>query len=167
MTTIVTTDIDTPVGPIRVAAPGETVVACCFVDHWDRTVAKVDRRHPGADWTDGESRPAAAIRRYVAGDLSAIDGLDVDTGGTEFQRRVWAALRSIPVGTTWSYTDLARATGSTGATRAVGSANGANPVWLVVPCHRVIRSDGSLGGYGGGLERKSWLLAHEGVTLVG
>lgn len=164
MTTIVTTDIDTPVGPARIAALGDTVVACCFTDHWHRMVTKVAARFPAATWTEGESDPATALRRYVAGQLDALDDLDVDTGGTEFQQHVWAALRQIPTGTTCSYADLALATGSAGATRAVGSANGANPVWLVVPCHRVIRSDGSLGGYGGGLERKAWLLEHEGIT---
>jgi methylated-DNA-[protein]-cysteine S-methyltransferase len=75
-------------------------------------------------------------------------------------------LRTIPVGQTWSYADLATAVSTPTATRAVGSANGANPISLVVPCHRVVRSDGTLGGYGGGLDRKRWLLAHEGVTGI-
>ena len=164
-TTITTTDIDTPVGPIRIAARGETVVACAFVDRFDGLDEQVDRRHPDANWVEGDSGPARALRRYVAGDLTALDGLEVETAGTPFQQRVWAALRTIPTGTTWSYTDLAAATGSVGATRAVGSANGANPVSVVIPCHRVIRADGTLGGYGGGLDRKVWLLGHEGVLL--
>ena len=83
--------------------------------------------------------------------------------GTEFQREVWAALRTIPPGRTLSYGDLAKKIGRPTAVRAVGAANGANPVSLVVPCHRVIAADGTLGGYGWGLERKRWLLAHEGA----
>ncbi len=104
---------------------------------------------------------AGAIAGYFAGDLRAIDGLEVDPQGTPFQQRVWAALRTIPVGTTWSYAQLARAVGQPTAMRAVGAANGRNPIAVVVPCHRVIASDGTLGGYGGGLEMKRWLLQHE------
>jgi len=104
---------------------------------------------------------AGAITDYFSGDLRAIDRVEVDPRGTPFQKRVWAALRTIPVGTTWSYAELARAVGRPTATRAVGAANGRNPTALVVPCHRVIASDGTLGGYGGGLEMKRWLLRHE------
>ena len=86
------------------------------------------------------------------------------SSGSSFQRRVWTALRSIPAGSTLSYSDLARRVGAETAVRAVGAANGANPVALVVPCHRVIGANGTLVGYGGGLPRKRWLLAHEGVT---
>lgn len=164
--TIVTTDVDTPAGPVRVAVRGERVVVCCFVDHWERLAPKVRRRFPDATWTEGASGAADRLAAYVAGDLGALDDLEVDSGGTDFQQRVWAALRSIPTGETWSYRELAEAAGAGGGMRAVGQANGANPVWLVVPCHRVIRSDGSIGGYGGGVDRKAWLLEHEGVTGV-
>jgi methylated-DNA-[protein]-cysteine S-methyltransferase len=110
------------------------------------------------------ARPVSrAIRRYFAGDLTAIDAIPVQTAGTTFQRRVWRELRTIPCGTTVSYTHLATRIGRPDAARAVGSANGANPVGVVVPCHRAIGADGSLGGYGGGIERKAWLLAHEGA----
>jgi methylated-DNA-[protein]-cysteine S-methyltransferase len=102
-------------------------------------------------------------RRYFAGDLTAIDTIPVRTAGTTFQRRVWRALRTIPCRTTVSYTQLAIRIGRPDAVRAVGSANGANPIGVVVPCHRVIGADGSLGGYGGGIQRKAWLLAHEGA----
>jgi methylated-DNA-[protein]-cysteine S-methyltransferase len=102
-----------------------------------------------------------AISRYFAGDLAAIETLPVTTGGTPFQRAVWRALRNIPCGTTVSYLQLAEQIGRPTAVRAVGLANGANPVGIVVPCHRVIGSNGSLTGYGGGLERKRWLLEHE------
>ena len=104
---------------------------------------------------------AEAIARYFAGDLAAIDTLPVQTAGTPFQREVWRALREIPCGTAISYATLARRIGRPNAVRAVGLANGSNPVGVVVPCHRVIGSDGSLTGYGGGIERKRWLLRHE------
>ena len=102
---------------------------------------------------------------YLNGRLDALDDIPVDTAGTSFQRRVWDALRSIPVGETRSYTAIAAGIGRPDAPRAVGSANGRNPVALIVPCHRVIAADGRLAGYAGGLERKRWLLAHEGATV--
>jgi len=114
---------------------------------------------------DGRTPSARAAERYFAGDLHALDELPVATGGTSFQRRVWQELRRIPVGTAISYAELARRVGQPSASRAVGLANGANPVGVVVPCHRVIGADGSLTGYGGGIERKRWLLAHEGCAL--
>ena len=106
-----------------------------------------------------------AINKYFSGDLFAIDAIPVTTGGTSFQRDVWAALRTIQPGTTLSYGKLARQLGRPKSVRAVGLANGANPVAIVIPCHRVIGTDGSLTGYGGGVNRKRWLLIHEGVAL--
>jgi methylated-DNA-[protein]-cysteine S-methyltransferase len=106
------------------------------------------------------------FRAYFAGDLAAIDSIPVRLAGTDFQCRVWSALREIPCGQTWSYGQLARCIGQPRAVRAVGLANGANPFGLVVPCHRVIGADGSLTGYGAGIERKRWLLEHEGVELA-
>src|ERR1700736_2299279 len=105
------------------------------------------------------------MRRALAGDLSAIDKVPVKTGGTAFQREVWAALRTIPAGKTVSYGALAAQLERPKAVRAVGLATGANPVGVVVPCHRVIGANASLTGYGGGLQRKRWLLEHEGVVL--
>jgi methylated-DNA-[protein]-cysteine S-methyltransferase len=107
---------------------------------------------------------SARIRAYLAGDLAAVDDIPVETGGTEFQRRVWRALRRIPPGRTLSYGALARSFGRGGAARAVGAANGRNPVSIVVPCHRLIGGDASLTGYGGGLWRKGWLLRHESAA---
>jgi methylated-DNA-[protein]-cysteine S-methyltransferase len=106
-----------------------------------------------------------AIEAYFAGELSAIAALRVETAGTAFQRQVWRALRDIPPGEVTSYGRLAATIGRPRAVRAVGLANGANPVALVVPCHRVIGADASLTGYGGGIERKRWLLLHEGARL--
>ncbi len=164
MTTVLVTDVSTPVGDVTIATEDDRVVALAFADHFDRVAAAVPAR-TATTWVRGTTPAAGALRRYVDGDLDALDDLVVDGRGTPFRRRVWTALRTIPVGATWSYQDLADAIGSPAATRAVGSANGANPTWLVVPCHRVIRADGTLGGYGGGLERKAWLLEHEGVAV--
>ncbi len=130
----------------------------------DRLVA---RYWPRARVAAGPA-PAAvadALSAYFAGRSNALDVLTVAPGGTDFQREVWAALRRIPAGSTCSYADIARQLGRPKAVRAVGQANGANPVSLVQPCHRVVASGGGLGGYAGGLERKSWLLAHEGVSV--
>ena len=103
------------------------------------------------------------LRAYLAGDLAVVDHIAVETGGTRFQQRVWRALRRIPAGHTMSYGALARALGVGAAARAVGAANGRNPISLVVPCHRLIGGDAALTGYGGGLWRKRWLLCHEGA----
>jgi methylated-DNA-[protein]-cysteine S-methyltransferase len=125
-------------------------------------------------WYPGEPRARRQVpgvrdvlSRYFGGELAAIDTLAVELNGTEFQKRVWQALRRIPSGSTLSYAELARRIGEPAAVRAVGAANGANPVALVVPCHRVIGSNGTLTGYGGGLERKRWLLDHEHATFKG
>jgi O-6-methylguanine DNA methyltransferase len=102
-----------------------------------------------------------ALDAYFAGDLAAIDWLPTIAGGTDFQRAVWSALRRIPAGTTLSYGALAARVGKPNASRAVGLANGSNPVAIVVPCHRVIGANGALTGYAGGMARKAWLLEHE------
>ena len=106
-----------------------------------------------------------ALDRYFAGEAAALDAVEVRTGGTAFQREVWRALRSIPAGQTASYGELAHRIGRPSAVRAVGMANGSNPVGVIVPCHRVIGADGTLTGYGGGIERKRWLLRHEGAAF--
>lgn len=115
--------------------------------------ALVPKKNPGG--------LSAALRRYFSGDLAAIEGLPVVMEGTEFQRSVWRALCEIPCGETRSYAEIARRIGNPAAVRAVGLANGRNPIGIVVPCHRVIGANGTLTGYGGGIERKRWLLAHE------
>lgn len=109
---------------------------------------------------------STGLRAYFAGELAALDALPVEPGGTPFQAQVWRALRTIPCGTTWSYGELARRIGNPTAVRAVGLANGQNPIAIVIPCHRVIGANGSLTGYGGGLDRKRWLLAHERATAL-
>lgn len=121
------------------------------------SVTLIDRR--------SASSARRALEAYLSGDLTAIDSVPVETGGTPFQRGTWAALRRIPAGQTKSYGALAADLGRPRAVRAVGLANGANPIGIVVPCHRVIGADRSLTGYGGGLDRKRWLLAHESAKL--
>ncbi len=106
------------------------------------------------------SSTSAQLDEYFAGTRTAFD-LPLAAAGTPFQRSVWAALERVPYATTCSYADIARAIGSPNAVRAVGAANGRNPISIIVPCHRVIGADGSMTGYGGGLARKRWLLAHE------
>jgi methylated-DNA-[protein]-cysteine S-methyltransferase len=122
----------------------------------DRKKRRVPLVHRGAP--DFITDP---LRAYFSGEFEALNQIAVDAYGTPFQRQVWSALRDIPPGVTISYGELAARIGRPGASRAVGLANGSNPVAIVVPCHRVIGADGSLTGYGGGIERKRWLLAHE------
>jgi methylated-DNA-[protein]-cysteine S-methyltransferase len=148
--------VDTPVGPLTLVAEGDALVGVWMVDQ---------RHHPG----DASHGPAAdpgdpvlalaaeQLRQYFAGERTAFD-LPLAPRGTEFQRRVWHALREIPYGETTSYGELAQRLGSPGASRAVGLANGRNPIGIVIPCHRVVGSAGSLTGYGGGIERKRLLL---------
>jgi methylated-DNA-[protein]-cysteine S-methyltransferase len=122
-------------------------------------------------WYPGEPRARQEITglrhtlsRYFSGEVGILDDIAVELNGTPFQKNVWQALRRIPAGRTLSYAELAKRIGEPSAIRAVGTANGANPVAVIVPCHRVIGSNGRLTGYGGGLDRKQWLLEHEGVV---
>ncbi len=156
--------VASPVGEVLVVTDADGAVrALDFHDFEDR-MRRLLRRHYGeVVLTPGRApEPVrAAVAAYFAGDLAAFDAVEVRTGGTDFQRRVWAALRDIPAGETRSYGQLAAAIGAPKAMRAVGLANGANPVGVIVPCHRVIGASGTLTGYAGGLERKRWLRAHE------
>ena len=165
MASILSDRIDTPIGPMILLASDGVLLLLEFEDATDRVEREIRKRFGGAEIT-AQINPfglSERIRRYFAGDLSAIEGLDTDGGGTGFQRRVWAELKRIPCGTTISYGELATRLGDKNAMRAVGLANGRNPIAIVVPCHRVIGADGSLTGYGGGVDRKKWLLAHEGA----
>jgi methylated-DNA-[protein]-cysteine S-methyltransferase len=160
--------VPTPIGPLTLIAHGEALVGLEFSDHLDRVGALYRRleRGLGAFELCETRNPAGAATRldeYFGGDLAALDRQPVELHGTPFQRAVWNALREIPVGRTWSYGALAAHVGARNAQRAVGAANGSNPVALFVPCHRVIAANGTLHGYGGGLDRKQWLLAHEGA----
>lgn len=159
--------LDTPIGPLFVAARGGTLVMIDLRADAEGARAQLLRRFPGAAFERAGDPGvcSAAFQRYFSGELTALDTIPVDPGGTPFQSSVWRALRSIPPGTTTSYGDLARRIGAAHAVRAVGAANGANPIPIVIPCHRVIGANGKLVGYGGGLERKAWLLRHEGFGL--
>ena len=157
--------LDTPTGAMLIVTDDEDRLrALDWQDHEAR-LKRLMRRHYGEHVTLRPRASASPARRaleaYFAGNLDAISALPTATNGTEFQRAVWDALRRIPTGRTISYGDLARDIGRPSAVRAVGLANGANPIAIVVPCHRVIGADGTLTGYGGGLRRKQWLLAHE------
>jgi methylated-DNA-[protein]-cysteine S-methyltransferase len=161
-------ELDTPTGVLHLLADHDgRLHALGWFDGHDRmanVLAGYRARHGGElEHADDPSGLTSALRAYFAGDLAAIRDLPVVLHGTDFQRAVWSALRSIPCGETLSYGELAQRIGRPSAVRAVGLANGANPVGIVVPCHRVIGSNGTLTGYGGGLERKEWLLRHEGV----
>ncbi|HEY4030544.1 MAG TPA: methylated-DNA--[protein]-cysteine S-methyltransferase [Caulobacteraceae bacterium] len=162
--------IPTPVGDMLIAVDDQDRLR---VLDWDSHVERMERlmeRYYGPDavtlaQSGADSLIRAKLVAYVAGDIGAIDDITTHTTGTAFQRRVWAALREIPAGQTWSYGQLAAHVGEPGAARAVGLANGSNPIGVVVPCHRVIGANGTLTGYGGGIERKRWLLRHEGAAF--
>ena len=161
--------IPSPVGEVLVVVDADGAVRALDFHDFEERMRRLLRRHYGeVTLTPGRAPEAVreAVRGYFSGDLSAFDGVEVRTGGTDFQRSVWKALRDIPAGETRSYGQLAAAIGAPKAVRAVGLANGANPVGVIVPCHRVIGSSGKLTGYAGGLERKRWLLAHEGGALL-
>jgi len=159
--------LETPIGKLAVSLGQGGLVSADFDVTLPELARRLEKRLGRVELTTGMFPAAAAIAAYFRGTLGAIDRLPVAaTLGTPFQREVWAALRKIPTGRTTSYRDLARSIGRPESIRAVGSANGDNPVPVVVPCHRVIGSDGSLTGYGGGIERKRWLLQHEGALGV-
>lgn len=158
--------IATPVGEVLLVTDAEGAVrALDFADYEPRMMRLLARHRPGFVLESGRAPEPVrqAVIDYFDGDLAALDGLAVKTGGTAFQRLVWAALRAIPPGQTRSYGQLAAAIGSPRAVRAAGLANGQNPIAVIVPCHRVIGANGALTGYAGGLERKRWLLRHEGA----
>lgn len=155
----------TPIGELIVVAdPDGHLCAVDWTEHEARLHRLLRLQHARPRPLIPARDPAgltSALRAYFAGELAVIDRLPVRTGGTGFQQAVWQALRAIPCGATVTYTELARRVGRPAAVRAAGHANGANPVGIVIPCHRVIGANGTLTGYGGGIERKRWLLAHE------
>jgi len=161
-----TDHFETPIGGMLLVADTEgNLRAIDWTEHEERTRSFL-QLHYGINGFSLESscNPGGlskAIMNYFGGELHAIDSLPVQTAGTPFQQEVWQALRQIPCGSTISYAQLAVQIGRPKAVRAVGLANGSNPIPIVVPCHRVIGSDGSLTGYGGGMARKRWLLEHE------
>lgn len=158
---LVRSELETPVGKLFLVEKDGAVVALGF-EKQEAELSRRIRARFGETPREGRARALGAVRRYIDGDLAALDDVPVDAEGTAFQKRVWAELRKIRPGETKSYGEIARALGDPQAVRAVGAANGRNPISIIVPCHRVIRSDGSLCGYAGGLDKKRWLLEHEG-----
>jgi methylated-DNA-[protein]-cysteine S-methyltransferase len=156
--------IDSELGELVLAGSATALYSLDFGDCRTRMMGMLDQRWPGEtpEPCAGLGGFRARVLRYLEGDLEALEGVATESHGTAFEEAVWAELRQIEPGTTVSYGELAQRLGRPGAARAVGRANSRNPIALVVPCHRVIGGDGSLTGYAGGLERKKWLLRHEG-----
>ena len=156
----------TPIGQMLVITDEQhRLRAVDWQDYEDHLARLLGRQYKGITLNTQEiacqSKAAKVLLAYFEGDLTAINTLEVALGGTDFQRQVWLALRDISAGQTCSYKDIALRIGRPAAVRAIGLANGANPISIVLPCHRVIGSNGTLTGYGGGLNRKQWLLNHE------
>jgi methylated-DNA-[protein]-cysteine S-methyltransferase len=165
---LLTDRVETPIGTMMLIARDGVLQLLEFVEASDRVARELKSR-----FDDFELQPTPnpfglsdRVRSYFAGELTAINDILTDGGGTAFEQSVWAELRRIPLGTTVSYGEIASRIGNRNAMRAVGLANGKNPIAIVVPCHRVIGANGSMTGYGGGLQRKEWLLRHEGALLV-
>jgi methylated-DNA-[protein]-cysteine S-methyltransferase len=158
--------IDTPIGELLLAADAAGQLRALDWTDYEERMLRLLRLHYGKHGFQlVPARNPHGLRdtmnRYFAGDIAAIHDIAVATAGTPFQRTVWSELRNIPSGSTISYSKLAARIARPKAVRAVGLANGSNPIGIVVPCHRVIGANGSLTGYGGGIERKRWLLDHE------
>lgn len=148
--------IESPIGTVLIVCDGEAMRSLHFADRKPDAANGASRAHDPLGYS-------GRVKAYFDGDLEALDDIAVKPEGTAFQELVWTALRTIPAGRTESYGGLAAKIGRPTACRAVGLANGQNPISLVIPCHRVIGSNGKLTGYGGGMNRKQWLLEHEGV----
>jgi methylated-DNA-[protein]-cysteine S-methyltransferase len=165
---ITLTRLPTPIGEALIATDEAAVLrAFNWTDYEPQLRAWLGRRYAEAPVAEGAGpvETRRAFEAYFAGDARALESVPWRAAGTAFQQSVWRALCTIPAGETLSYAGLAERIGRPTAIRAVGLANGANPVALVAPCHRVIGTDGTLTGYGGGLPRKRWLLAHEGASF--
>jgi methylated-DNA-[protein]-cysteine S-methyltransferase len=160
--------IETPIGPALVVTDSDGALrAFDWEDHAERIKGLLLLQYGAVDLQPARMPQAlrSALASYFNGDLGALTTIEWRIAGTPFQRKVWMALPTIPVGTTMSYGALAAKLGAPNAMRAVGHANGSNPISVVIPCHRLIATNGALVKYGSGLERKRWLLTHEGVAL--
>jgi methylated-DNA-[protein]-cysteine S-methyltransferase len=160
--------LQTPIGTALLVTDADGVLRALDWEDYELRMKHLLRLQYGAvDLKDARAPAAvkAALKGYFKGDLDGLSTIQWRVAGTPFQHKVWTALPKIPAGTTMSYGALAAKLGAPKAMRAVGHANGSNPISVVVPCHRLIGANGSLVKYGGGLERKRWLLEHEGVVL--
>jgi len=158
---LVRDELATPVGRLVLLGRDGRLLLLAFLDGWSRQRRFLHRRLGDVEIAPGRLEATRHLADYFDGDLGAIAALRVDPGGTPFQNRVWRRLRRIPAGTTRAYGELAALLGTSRASRAVGAAAGANPVSIVIPCHRLVGADGSLVDYAFGLRRKRWLLTHE------
>jgi methylated-DNA-[protein]-cysteine S-methyltransferase len=160
--------LETPIGIALLVTDDDCILRALDWEDYEPRMRELLRLHYGAVVLQDAQTPQAigtALSGYFNGDLAALNAIKWRVAGTPFQRKVWTALPKIPPGSTLSYSLLAARLGTPKAGRAVGHANGSNPISIVVPCHRLIGANGSLIKYGGGLERKRWLLEHEGVAL--
>lgn len=160
--------LETPIGIALLVTDDEGFLRALDWFDYETRLHRLLKRHYGEIALENASAPKSllrALKGYFSGDLGQLATIKWRTGGTSFQRNVWTALQTIPAGRTSSYGELAIRLSVPNAARAVGLANGANPISVVVPCHRLIGADGSLTGYAGGLERKQWLLKHEGAAF--
>lgn len=167
MTKLFIDRMESELGQLLLVSDGTALCALDFADYEARMLQLLEKRYRSVQWVEKPNPNGFSdrLRAYLAGDLKALDDIPVNTGGTDFQQQVWLTLRSIVPGTVMTYKELAERIGKPTACRAVGMTNSLNPVAIVLPCHRVIGSKGTLTGYAGGLERKRWLLQHEGVLL--
>lgn len=160
--------LETPIGTALLVTDDRDFLRALDWSDYETRLHRLLRRHYGDYVLEKAAAPkdiVAALKGYFAGDLGQLKNIKWRTNGTDFQRKVWSELHKIRAGKTSSYGAFASRLSVPNAARAVGLANGANPVSVVVPCHRLIGADGSLTGYGGGLARKEWLLAHEGAAF--
>jgi methylated-DNA-[protein]-cysteine S-methyltransferase len=160
---MVATRFASPIGELVITASDSGLTGVWFPGKGEVTAVRPDDRRGSA--TAVLARACEQLAEYFARSRTTFD-IPLDPAGTPFQQRVWEALRAIPYGTTLSYSELARRLGDLRATRAVGAANGRNPIPIIVPCHRVVGANGALTGFGGGLDRKRWLLEHEGALMM-
>ena len=157
--------VPSPLGEILVVTRAASVVGLDFADGEQRLKVLLSRRLGVLEYESVHDPLGlrSILAAYFSGDFAAFDGVTLDAGGTPFEANAWRALRAIPAGKTRSYGEQARAVGAPRAVRAIGAANGRNPISIAIPCHRVIGANGTLTGYAGGIARKRWLLAHEGA----
>ena len=160
--------ISSPLGALLIVSDGERLCALDYADYESRMLKLLRARYGQASLREAKNLGGVSLMldAYWGGDIARLDSIAIGTGGTPFQQQVWQALRAIPPGTVMTYGQLARKLSRPTAYRAVGMTNALNPIAIVVPCHRLVGANGALTGYAGGLERKRWLLAHEGVVFA-
>lgn len=163
MTSLKNFTLPTPIGDLQIMMKGDAIILCEFSDHPTRITKHLAKHHAGAEIVDikAPEQISSAFESYFSGKVDALSGLAFSPSGTAHELKTWHYLRTVPAGTTQSYGEMAKNLAS--SPRAVGGANGRNAIALLIPCHRIIGADGSLTGYAGGLERKEWLLRHEGA----